>query len=61
MGATEARMDAAKLKESLENLLRKWRQRSYDQEHDWYNDCPSIDEFTEDLENIIKKVDDNEL
>jgi hypothetical protein len=56
IGATEVRMDAAELKESLENLLRKWERRNYAEEHEWYNDCSSINEFIEDLEDIIERI-----
>lgn len=39
----------------LQNLKDFWELQSIKQGPEWYNDCNSIDIFTEDLDIIIKK------
>ncbi len=43
------------LRKDLQNLKDFWELQSRKQEPEYYNDCGSIDQFTEDLDIIIKK------
>jgi len=38
---------------NLRGLSKAWKAESAKQEHTWYNDCASIDRFTEELDEII--------
>jgi len=42
--------------EKLRALSTKWKERSFDEEHDWYNDCSSINQFTEELDEILEET-----
>lgn len=52
-------METANIKAALQKLHDKWQQLSYLKEHEWYNDCASIDRFLEDLEEIIEGINDD--
>ena len=42
--------------EKLRALSTKWKDRSFEEEHDWYNDCSSINQFTEELDEILEET-----
>lgn len=50
----EAERNLATLTGKLLALSAKWKERSFDEEHDWYNDCSSINQFTEELDEILE-------
>lgn len=52
-------MGTTNVKTALEKLHDKWQQISYVKEHEWYNDCASIDRFLEDLEEIIGTINED--
>jgi hypothetical protein len=51
--AADRLCEHATLTEKLRALSAEWKERSLKQEHDWYNDCSSINQFTEQLDEIL--------
>ena len=45
--------ELSKTIDNLKGLSKTWKRESEKQEHEWYNDCTSIDRFTEELDEII--------